>query len=183
MNFKDVVITIEQVASPYLSIKYSSIVTYISYKVSLLKVSNYIYAISQGAYSTYTYYTTTSTTIIPKDISFKIATSILVIYSTAYYSIIELANIQLSKIILIYTMSSNISQAAIQLSKILSTEIYTTIGSAEKKQLLINTYNISKTYIFYNQDITFSPTIREATRERGVNIILNSLTRDLIQES
>ncbi|KAH8744734.1 KR domain-containing protein, partial [Diaporthe sp. PMI_573] len=183
MNFKDVVIAMGQVASPYLGVECSGTVARIGRKVSSLKVGDRVCAMSQGAYSTYARCAATSAAVIPEDMSFEIAASIPVVYSTAYYGIVELANMRPGETILIHAASGGVGRAAIQLSKLLGAEIYATVGSAEKKQLLIDTYGIPKTHIFYSRDTTFGPAVREATGGRGVDVVLNSLAGDLMRES
>ncbi|KAK3172947.1 Type I Iterative PKS [Lepraria neglecta] len=183
MNFKDVVIAMGQVASPYLGVECSGTVSRIGSKVTSLKVGDRVCATSQGAYSTYARCPATSAAIIPEDMSFETAASIPVVYSTAYYGIIEIARMEPGEKILIHAASGGVGQAAIQLAQMIGGEIYATVGSTEKKQLLIHTYGIPENHIFFSRDTAFGPAVREATGGGGVDVVINSLAGDLLRET
>lgn len=181
MNFKDVVIAMGQVASPYLGIECSGTVARVGSNVTSLEVGDRVCAMSLGAYGTYARCSATSAAIIPDDISFDTAASIPVVYSTAYYGLLDLARLEAGEKILIHAASGGVGQAAIQLAQMIGAEIYATVGSAEKKQLLIDVYGIPENRIFYSRDTEFGSAIREATG--GVDIVINSLAGDLLRET
>ncbi|PNY26863.1 Polyketide synthase [Tolypocladium capitatum] len=183
MNFKDVVIAMGQVASPYLGVECSGTVSRIGSKVTTLKVGDRVCSMSLGAYSTYTRCPATSAAVIPVDMGFEVAASIPVVYSTAYYGIVDLARTEPGETILIHAASGGVGQAAIQLAQMIGAEIYATVGSAEKKQLLVHTYGIPESHIFYSRDTGFGPALREATGGRGVDVVINSLAGDLLRET
>jgi NADPH:quinone reductase-like Zn-dependent oxidoreductase len=62
-------------------------------------------------------------------------------------------------------------------------EVYATVGSVDKKQLLIETYGIPENRIFYSRDTSFGPAVREATGGKGVDVVINSLAGDLLRET
>lgn len=183
MNFKDVVIAMGQLASPYIGVECSGTVTRIGAKVSTLAEGDRVCAVSLGAYGTFARCMATSAIPIPHDMPFSVAASIPVVFCTAYYGIIDLARIESGESILIHAASGGVGQAAIQLAQMVGAEIYATVGSEEKKQLLINTYGIPEGRIFYSRDTSFGPAIRHATGGRGVDVILNSLAGDLLRET
>jgi NADPH:quinone reductase-like Zn-dependent oxidoreductase len=183
MNFKDVVIAMGQVASPYLGVECSGTVSRIGSRVSSLKVGDRVCAMSLGAYSTYSRCLASSAAVIPSDMTFAMAASIPVVYCTAYYGIMDLARLECGEKILIHAASGGVGQAAIQLAQMVGAEIYATVGSAEKKQFLMDTYGISDNRIFYSRDTSFGPAVREATGGHGVDVVLNSLAGDLLRET
>ncbi|PTB70249.1 polyketide synthase [Trichoderma citrinoviride] len=183
MNFKDVVIAMGQVASPYLGVECSGVISRIGAHVRSLKVGDRVCAMSLGAYSTYSRCLESSAAVIPDDMSFEVAASIPVVYCTAYYGIMDLARLELGEKILIHAATGGVGQAAIQLAQMIGAEIYATVGSADKKQLLMETYGISEDRIFYSRDASFGPAIREATGGHGVDVVLNSLAGDLLRET
>lgn len=183
MNFKDVVIAMGQVPSPYIGVECSGTVTRIGANVSSITVGDRVCAMSLGAYGTYTRCHATSAVVIPADMSFQLAASIPVVYSTAYYAIVELARMEPGEKILIHAASGGVGQAAIQLAQIIGAEIFATVGSAEKKQLLIETYSIPEDHIFYSRNTDFGLAVRTATGGKGVDVVINSLAGDLLRES
>lgn len=183
MNFKDVVIAMGQVSSPYLGVECSGTVSRIGSRVSSLRVGDRVCAMSRGAYSTYSRCHASSAAVIPNDMSFVVAASIPVVYCTVYYGVMDLARLEYGEKILIHAASGGVGQAAIQLAQMVGAEIYATVGSADKKQFIMDKYNIPDSHIFYSRDTTFGPAVREATGGRGVDVVLNSLAGDLLRET
>lgn len=183
VNFKDVVIAMGQVTSPYLGVECSGTISRTGSGVTDLKVGDRVCAMSLGAYGTFAHCPATSAARIPDDMGFDTAASIPVVYSTAYYAIHELARMEPGESILIHAASGGVGQAAIQLAQRLGAEIYATVGSAEKKDHLMSSYGIGEDHIFYSRDTDFGPAIREVTKGRGVDVVLNSLAGDLLRES
>ncbi|PHH89077.1 hypothetical protein CDD83_6687 [Cordyceps sp. RAO-2017] len=183
MNFKDVVIAMGQVASPYLGVECSGTVTRIGCDVSSLRVGDRVCAMSRGAYSTYARCPATSAAAIPDRLSFEEAASIPVVFCTAYYGICDLARLEAGEKILIHAASGGVGQAAIQLAHAIGAEVYATVGSAEKKKLLTQTYGIPEDHVFYSRDSDFGPAVREATLGHGVDVVINSLAGDLLRET
>jgi NADPH:quinone reductase-like Zn-dependent oxidoreductase/malonyl CoA-acyl carrier protein transacylase len=183
MNFKDVVIAMGQVASPYLGVECSGTISRIGSQVKSLKIGDRVCAMSLGAYGTYTRCPATSAAVIPDGMDLDIAASVPVVYSTAYYGIIELARLQSDETILIHAAAGGVGQAAIQLAQSIGARIFVTVGSHAKKQFLMDTYSIDEDHIFYSRDTSFGPAVREATGGRGVDVVINSLAGDLLRES
>jgi NADPH-dependent curcumin reductase CurA len=62
-------------------------------------------------------------------------------------------------------------------------EVFATVGSREKKEFLVREYSIPEDHIFSSRDTAFSHGIHKITGGRGVDIVLNSLTGELLEES
>lgn len=183
MNFKDVVIAMGQVASPYIGIECAGTIARVGSGVTSLKVGDRVCAMTLGAYSTYARCLDTSAAVIPDDMSFETAASIPVVYCTAYYGLMDLARLEAGEKILIHAASGGVGQAAIQLAQMVGAEIFATVGSMDKKQYLMTTYGIAADHIFYSRDTSFGPEIREATGGKGVDVVINSLAGDLLRET
>ncbi|KAG5915216.1 Type I Iterative PKS [Claviceps capensis] len=183
INFKDVMIAMGQLSSPYIGIECSGVVARIGSNVSSIAVGDRVCAVSMGAYSAFARSLASSAVVIPRDMPLAVAATIPVVYCTAYYGIIELARLQAGESILIHAASGGVGQASIQLAQMVGAVIYATVGTAEKKQLLVNTYGIPESHVFYSRDAGFGPAIRYVTNSRGVDVIINSLAGDLLRES
>lgn len=183
MNFKDVVVAMGQVQQPYLGVECAGTVSRVGTSVSGLKVGDRVCAMSLGAYSTYARCLGTSAAVIPASMSFETAASIPVVYSTAYYGLVEVARLEKGQSILIHAASGGVGQAAVQLAHLLGADVYCTVGSEDKRQLLMDMYGVPAHRIYSSRSTSFGPAIREATGERGVDVVLNSLAGDLLRES
>lgn len=183
MNFKDVVVAMGQVVQPYVGVECSGTIAAVGSNVSNLKVGDRVCAMSLGAYSTYARCPATSAAVIPEDMTFETAASVPVVYSTAYYGLVDLAHLQAGEKILIHAATGGVGQAAIQLAQWIGAEIFATVGSPDKKQLLIEKYGIPENRIFYSRNTSFGPAVREATGGEGVDVVINSLAGDLLRET
>ena len=62
-------------------------------------------------------------------------------------------------------------------------QIFTTVSTSEKKEYLVNTFGLDPAHIFNSRDSSFLDGILDATEGRGVDVVLNSLTGDLLHDS
>ncbi|KAM0809251.1 hypothetical protein AB5N19_09594 [Seiridium cardinale] len=183
MNFKDVVIAMGQLPSPYIGIECSGVVSRVGTDVHSLSVGDRVCAMSEGAYSTFARCPVTSAARIPPSMPFEIAASIPVVYCTAYYGLVELGRLCWGERVLIHAAAGGVGQASIQLAQMLGARIYATVGSPEKKQFIMDKYDIPEDHIFSSRDTSFGPAIREATGGAGVDVVINSLAGDFLRET
>ncbi|PNP76810.1 hypothetical protein FNYG_09826 [Fusarium nygamai] len=62
-------------------------------------------------------------------------------------------------------------------------EIFCTVGSEEKIEYLMSVFGIPRDHIFNSRDSSFWQGILKATYGRGVHVVLNSLSGELLHES
>ena len=113
---------------------------------------------------------------IPDNLSFIEAASVPTTFTTVYHSLCEVARIRKGESILIHAAAGGTGQAAIQVAKYFGAVIYVTVGSEDKKQLLVDLYGIPEAHVLYSRDLSFVHGIKRLTEDRGVDIILNSLS-------
>jgi NADPH:quinone reductase-like Zn-dependent oxidoreductase len=61
--------------------------------------------------------------------------------------------------------------------------VYATVGTQEKREFLTSAFGIPDDRIFSSRSTEFAKKILDHTNGQGVNVILNSLTGDLLDES
>ncbi|KAJ2989155.1 hypothetical protein NUW58_g3615 [Xylaria curta] len=108
------------------------------------------------------------------------------IYGTALYGLCRRARISAGESILIHGGAGAFGFAAITVAKnVLGTtsNIYTTAGSDAKRKFIAAELGIPQAHIFHSRDATFAANIRSATKGRGVDVVVNFLTGDLLQAS
>lgn len=120
---------------------------------------------------------------IPDSMSYAVGASIPVIFTTAYYCIEEVARLQRDQSILIHAASGGVGQAAIQLAQNIGAEIFCTVGSTAKRQMLIDNFNIPASHIFSSRLQTFKQGILRLTDNKGVDCVLNSLSGESLHNS
>jgi NADPH:quinone reductase-like Zn-dependent oxidoreductase len=183
MNFKDIMISMGQLASDYIGVECSGVITAIGSKVTDVRVGDRVCAMSEGAYSTHARCRGTSVQKIADNMSFEDAATIPVIYCTAYYSLFDLGRLTKGETVLIHAAAGGVGQAAIILCQMVGAEIFATVGSVAKKEFLISQYGLQEDHIFYSRNTSFSKGIRRATNGQGVDLVLNSLSSDALRET
>ncbi|KUM55502.1 hypothetical protein ACN42_g11762 [Penicillium freii] len=106
-----------------------------------------------------------------------------VVFSTALYALHHHAYTKEGESILIHSAAGSLGNTTIQIAQLAKAEIYTTVSTEEKKDYLVKAFNLKREHIFHSRDSSFQQGILAATRGRGVDIVLNSLTGDLLHNS
>src|SRR5262249_48426111 len=105
-------------------------------------------------------------------------------YPTVIHGVINLARLQPGQTILIHSACGGIGLAAINLCQTIGVnDIYATVGSAEKIQYLVDTFGLPRSRIFSSRDPSFLPSLMRETDVRGVDVVLNSLSGELLHAS
>ena len=81
---------------------------------------------------------------VPDDLSFIDAASLPTTALTAIHALCNVARLRSAETILIHNGAGGTGQMAIQIAQYLQADIYTTVGSEEKRRLLKDTYGISE---------------------------------------
>lgn len=120
---------------------------------------------------------------LPISMPFTIGASIPTVFLTAYQCIVEVARLRKGQTILIHAASGGVGQAAIMLAQNIGAEIFATVGSVSKRQLLIDTYKIPASHIFSTRSRTFKQGVIRLTKNKGVDVVLNSLSGEWLSDS
>ena len=120
----------------------------------------------------------------PECWSLEEASTIPVVYSTAMYGLVMRGQLREGESVLIHSGAGGVGLAALNICISKKCTIYTTVGSAEKKEFLLREFpSLPKENIFYSRDTSFEEDLMKATGGRGVDIVLNSLSGALLQAS
>ena len=108
----------------------------------------------------------------PDRLGMEEAASTLSVYVTAYYSLIHLARLGKGQRVLIHSAMGGVGQAAIALARHVGAEIYTTAGSAGKRERLLA---MGARGAFDSHSHDWYDDLMSATGGEGVDVVLNSL--------
>lgn len=121
---------------------------------------------------------------VPKEWSLEEAATVPVCYATAYYALVVRGKLTKGETVLIHSGSGGVGQAAIAIALSMNCRVFTTIGSADKRELLKKLFPQMKEENFANsRDTSFEQHILEHTDGRGVDLVLNSLAAEKLQAS
>lgn len=120
---------------------------------------------------------------VPSTMTHEEAVGVIIPFSTAWIGLVEKAKIQRGESILIHSGAGGVGQAAIQVCQHFGLEIFVSVGSIAKRDLLMRRYGIPQDHIFSSRDISFAQGILRMTGGRGVDVVLNSLAGELLRQS
>lgn len=184
-NFRDVLVAMGQLDSHIWGIECSGIISRVgaNAKAEGYEPGNRVMALLRGYYGNFARVHWTSVMPIPAGLSFETAASVPVVFSTAYFALVDCAKLQKGETVLIHAASGALGQAAIILAKHIGAEIYVTLGTEEKRKFIREQYSIPSDHMFSSRDTTFCDGILAKTGSRGVDVVLNSLSGLALQKS
>lgn len=103
-------------------------------------------------------------------------------FCTAIHGLMELGSLQKGETVLIQSATGAVGLAAVQVAQLCGAEIFATVGTSEKKSTLAMDYGIAEDHIFGSRDRASASSILEATRGRGIDVILCSARGELMHE-
>lgn len=184
LNFRDVLVALGQIPCSTFGNECSGVITRKGEAVSQdLAVGDRVVCGVNGAYKTYVRCAAICARKVPSHMSFAAAASIPVAFCTAYYSLMHWARLKKGESILIHSGAGGFGQALIQIAKIMHAEIYVTVGTREKRTLLMDLYGIPEDHFFSSRNLNFAKALMRKTEGRGVDVIVNSLAGEGLRAS
>uniref|UniRef100_A0A8D8UL46 Fatty acid synthase n=1 Tax=Cacopsylla melanoneura TaxID=428564 RepID=A0A8D8UL46_9HEMI len=121
---------------------------------------------------------------IPDEWSLEEAATVPVVYATAVYAMFVCGQMKRGESILIHAGSGGVGQAAIYLAKFMNAEIFTTVGTPEKREFIKKTFPfIKEENIGNSRDTSFEQLVMKRTKGKGVDLVLNSLAEEKLLAS
>ncbi|XP_047538484.1 fatty acid synthase-like [Vanessa atalanta] len=121
---------------------------------------------------------------IPDEWTFEEAASVPVAYGTVYYALVMIGQIQRGESILIHAGSGGVGQAAINVALRYGCEVFTTVGTPEKRAFIKRLFpQLKDNHIGNSRDTSFEDMVRKETNGKGVDLVLNSLADEKLQAS
>lgn len=120
---------------------------------------------------------------IPDTMTFEQAATVGAVYPVALYSLFDLANVRKGHRVLIHSAAGGIGIACIHICQSIEAEVYATVGNHGKRAFLTEKFGINPSRIFSSRTTLFATELAAATDHEGVDIIINSLTGELLEES
>lgn len=186
LNFKDVMIALGQVPGSGFGLDGAGVVTRVGPGCELQPGDGVLYFHSGGCVGTRIRTPELSTERVPTGMAWHAAATVPTVWSTVVYALDWVARLRGGDTVLIHAGAGAVGQAAIQLARLRGLglgDIYVTVGSAAKRQLLRDTYGLADDHIFHSRDASFAADLLHATGGRGVDVVLNSLGGELLQQS
>jgi NADPH:quinone reductase-like Zn-dependent oxidoreductase len=166
-----------------LGLEGAGVVRRVASDVTTYRPGDRVVVFEKGTFANRIQVTTERTHKLPDHLSYTDAATITGVYLTSLYSLFNLASLQKGNSVLIHSAAGGIGISAIKLAKYKQAEIYVTVGTEDKRRFLESEFGIPRSRMFSSRSTAFAKEILAATGGRGVDVILNSLTGELLDET
>ncbi|KAI8179922.1 Highly reducing polyketide synthase FUM1 [Colletotrichum sp. SAR 10_66] len=188
LNFKDVVTAMGVItpsSSEGLGCEASGIVTATGSSVTNLRVGDrvMVFAPQAACFSTDVQAPAQLCVCIPDSLSFADAAGMPCIFITVLRALVEKAGLRAGQSVLIHSAAGGVGIAAMQIARWIGAKVYATVGSDEKADFVSREWGVSRERIFSSRDTSFVEGVKAATGGRGVDVVLNSLSGELLHAS
>ncbi|MEM7125070.1 MAG: type I polyketide synthase, partial [Chloroflexota bacterium] len=194
LNFRDVLNSLGMLKEYYadvlgigraqdvgLGFECAGIVTQVGEDVTDLAVGDRVMGLGtlDGTFASYITLPASQMAPIPEHLTYADAATIPMTFLTAWYGLVELANLQPGERILIHAASGGVGQAAVQIAQAIGAKVFGTASPG--KWDLLREQGI--TQLMNSRTLAFADEILELTQGKGVDVVLNSLNGDFIDRS
>lgn len=118
----------------------------------------------------------------PEKLSFEDAATIPTAFFTVCYALEYLARLRRGERLVIHGAAGGVGLAAIQVARKIGAEIFVTVGTPEKRNLM-KMLGVPEDRIFNSRSLRFADEILNMTNGEGVDVVLNSLAGDAVHRS
>ncbi|SEQ90890.1 Acyl transferase domain-containing protein [Streptomyces sp. yr375] len=118
---------------------------------------------------------------LPEQWTYAEGASVPIAFLTAYYGLVDLADLRAGESVLIHAATGGVGLAALQLARHLGAEVFATAGPGKWDTL--RALGLPTERIASSRSLDFEERIRAVTGERGVDVVLNSLANEFVDAS
>ncbi|PWY79152.1 polyketide synthase [Aspergillus heteromorphus CBS 117.55] len=185
VNFRDVMVAMGQLEERVMGLDAAGVITRVGSRAAAhgYAVGDEVFAMLRGGYGSRARTEWQLAMHLPPNLDFAQAASVPVLFITVYLAFYQVARLERGQTVLIHAAAGGVGQVAIQFAQLIGAEIFATVGSPEKRALIMDRYGIPADHIFHSRDTSFAAGVRAATDGAGVDVVLNSLAGPLLQES
>ncbi|MBG86586.1 MAG: hypothetical protein CMO80_06765 [Verrucomicrobiales bacterium] len=172
LNFRDVLVAMGLYPDPAeLGCECAGVVIKVGSAVKDLKPGDRVMAIGAGCFADTVTVTRSLAVKITDALESTQATAIPVAYCTAYHSLVTLGKLQAGESVLIHAATGGVGQAAIRIAQSIGARVFATASPHKWPRLK----ELGVTDIHHSRTSEFADAILQATENRGVDVVLNTL--------
>ncbi|MCZ7373691.1 type I polyketide synthase [Micromonospora sp. WMMC250] len=182
LNFRDVLIALDMYPDvAQLGSEGAGVVTAIGPGVDGVAVGDAVMGMFYGAFGPVTVTDHRLVTPIPAGWTFEQAAAVPIVFLTAYYALVDLTGLRAGESLLVHAATGGVGMAAVQLAHHLGATVYGTASPAKWETL--RGLGVDGDRIASSRTTGFEERFRAATGDRGVDVVLNSLTGEHVDAS
>ena len=192
LNFRDVLIALGMLKDHYatklkitraedirLGFDCAGTIAAVGEGVSDFKVGDDVMSSAVGSSASFLTLPRTDVVLKPAALSFEAACALPTVFFTAHYGLLQRAHLKPGDRILIHAASGGVGQAAVQLAKAVGAEIFATASPGKWEHLKAQ----GIAHVMNSRNLDFAAEILRLTGDKGVDVVLNSLTGPAIDKS
>lgn len=166
-------------AGPALGLECAGRVVACGSEVADLKPGDAVVAIAGGAFATHVTADSKLVARVPAGLPLNAAVTIPVAFLTAYYGLINCAQLKAGEWLLVHGGAGGVGLAALQIARWRDARVIATASTAEKRDLVAA---LGAEHVFDARGNAFVDDVRRVT-ENGVDVVLNSLSGEAMELS
>ncbi len=167
-------------SGPSLGLECAGTVLAVGEGVDDVRIGDRVMAVAPSALATHVVTRRHAVMRLPAELSFAAAVTIPVAFMTAVYGLSHLARLQAGERVLIHGGAGAVGLAAIQYALQKGAVVFATAGSSMRRELL---RRLGVAGVFDSRGTSFVDDILAATDGGGVDVVLNSLSGELMKQS
>ncbi|EED13058.1 polyketide synthase, putative [Talaromyces stipitatus ATCC 10500] len=185
LNFRDVLISLGVLnnSTREIGLEGCGVVAEVGAGVTKFAVGDRVMYMSSGCFTSEITLPQTLCVKICDFMTFEQGAAIPCVYATATMALVDKANIRPGQTVLIHSACGGVGLAAIQIAQMMGAMVYCTVSNEDKSKYLVENHNIPRANIFNSRDSSFVRDVMRMTNGRGVDVVLNSLSGDLLHAS
>ncbi|MGB8945935.1 MAG: SDR family NAD(P)-dependent oxidoreductase, partial [Streptomyces sp.] len=118
---------------------------------------------------------------MPTNLTFSQAAAVPVVFLTAYYGLVDLAQIRAGQRLLVHAAAGGVGGAAVQLARHWDVEVFGTASPGKWDRL--RAVGLDDAHVANSRTLDFERSILAATDGQGVDVVLNSLAQEFVDAS
>jgi acyl transferase domain-containing protein/NAD(P)-dependent dehydrogenase (short-subunit alcohol dehydrogenase family) len=185
LNFRDLLVTLGLVPlfdpSEMLGGEGAGVVLEVGAEVSGLAVGDRVMGLLSGAFGPVAVSDARLLVPMPKGWSFAQAASLPLVFLTAWYALVDLADVQAGESVLIHAAAGGVGMAAVQLARHLGAEVFGTASPGKWDAL--QALGLDREHIASSRTLEFRDRFLKATGGEGVDVVVDSLAREFVDAS
>ncbi|KOS17128.1 Lovastatin nonaketide synthase [Escovopsis weberi] len=185
LNFRDLLLALGvlNTSTDDMGFEGSGVVRKVGPGVTRLSVGDRVMFLGCGAFRTSWTMNASLCVKLNDSMTFEQGAALPCVSATALMALVDKANLQAGQSVLIHAACGGVGLAAVQIAQALGAEVYCTVGTDAKREYLTQQHGIQPSRIFNSRDSSFLADVMNATDGRGVDVVLNSLSGELLQAS
>ncbi|KAK4159042.1 reducing polyketide synthase FUB1 [Cladorrhinum sp. PSN259] len=181
MNLLDVATALAQVANESLGFECAGVVRRAGAR-SRFRPGDRIFAACFNAYRTIARTPDELAERMPSDMSFTAAAGLPISYAVCYHALFNVARVRPSGTVLVHHGARTVGHAAIRLAQYAGADVFTTVGTPDKRAFVAATFGLADDHILPSRDPAASSlALMRATCGLGVDVVLNSASGETLR--